>query len=202
MTKEERQKKIIQAVKEIVRKKGMDGFSIRQAAELTGINESLIYRDFYTKDNLLDICYKQIQDEIAQIYVVLGPLDLSTEEQTVAAMKDMWMKSFCYLIEHPDNAIFLRNYRESSYRKKLLISGLKREPKYFFEARDKFAIVLPQNIDIHCTWVYIIDLSLEMAVKMILGELPKDDAAVERVWNIMYTGLSNKVQINIEKENG
>ena len=60
MTKEERQKKTIEAVKKIVAEKGMDGFSIRQAAELTGINEALIYRDFYTKDQLLDICYKEV----------------------------------------------------------------------------------------------------------------------------------------------
>lgn len=195
MTKEERQKKIIEAVKKMVAEKGMDGFSIRQVAEFTGINEALIYRDFYTKDNLLDICYKDVQDEVAQIYDVLGPLHLDTQEQTYAALKDMWMKSFQYLLDHGENAIFMRNYRESSYRAKLLESGKNREPKYFFDARDKFVMVLPSHIDLHFTMIYIIDLSLEFATKILLSELPNNQDSIQKVWELMYTGLVYKLTI-------
>ena len=189
MTKEERQKKTIEAVKKIVAEKGMDGFSIRQAAELTGINEALIYRDFYTKDQLLDICYKEVQDEVAQIYGTIGPLTLNTEEQTISAMKHMWMASFQYLLDHRDNTLFLRNYRESSYRQKLLEASEKREPKYFFDARDKFAMVLPSDIDMHCTWVYVIDFSIEFAMRILTGELPLDQKSVSHIWQLMFNGL-------------
>lgn len=192
MKKAERQAKIKDAVRAIVAEKGMDGFSIRQAAERTNINEALIYRDFGTKDQLLDICYQNVQDEIAEIYTVLGPLDLSTPELTYVAMKDMWMKSFQYLLDHKENALFIRNYRESSYREKLLISGQQRKPKYFFEARDKFALVLPKGIDIRCAWIYILDVSLEFAVHMLKGELESDPEHIQLTWEIMFEGLKGQ----------
>lgn len=198
MTKEERQKKIIAAVKKIVAEKGMDGFSIRQVADYTGINEALIYRDFMTKDHLLDICYKQVQDEVAEIYAGIGPFHLEDPQEAFLALKEMWMKSFRYLLDHKDNALFVRNYRESSYREKLLEAGRRREPKYFFDARDKFATALPTKIDLHCTWIYIIDLSLVFAAKILLGELPNTERSVLKVWKMMYTGASDKIVIKGE----
>ena len=193
MTKEERQKQIIEAVKRIIAQKGMNGFSIRQAAEMTGINEALIYRDFYTKDQLLEACYQSVEDAIYQIYANIGPLDLSTPEQNLNAMREMWMKSFCFLLEHKDDTLFIRSYRESSYRQKLLKAGAKRQPKYFFEARDKFASVLPKNLDMHLTWVYVIDIAIEFAVKILQGKLPNTEEAITKIWLLMYQGLSQSV---------
>jgi AcrR family transcriptional regulator len=189
MTKEERQKRTMEAVKKIVAEKGLDGFSIRQVAELTGINETMIYRDFYTKDQLLDVCYKEVQNEIADICGTIGPLTLNTREQAITAIKDMWTTCFQYLLEHRDNTLFMRNYRESSYRQKLLEASDNRKPKYFFDARDKFAMVLSSDIDMHCTWIYVIDFSIEFAMRILTGELPQDENSVSRIWQIMFNGL-------------
>lgn len=179
----------MEAVKEIVAEKGMDGFSIRQAAERTGINEALIYRDFDTKNHLLDVCYKDVQDKVSRIYDGLPELDLSTQEKVTEALRDMWMMPFLFLLEHKSDTLFLRSYRESSYRSKLLIASQNREPSYFFDTRDKFATIFPKNMDPMYSWVYIIDISIELAVKMLKGELPNTKESVMTIWNIMYGGL-------------
>lgn len=196
MTKEERQRLIIAAVKSVVAQKGMNGFSIRQVAELTGINEALIYRDFYTKDNLLFACYESVEDSVSLIYEKIDPLALETPEQTVLALKEMWMRSFCYLLKNKDDTLFIRSYRESSYRQKLLEAGRNREPKYFFDARDKFVMILPPNINVHFTWIYLIDIGIEFAVKILKKELPDTEESINTIWNLVYHGISATLKEN------
>jgi hypothetical protein len=45
----------------------------------------------------------------------------------------------------------------------------------------------------HLTWVYVIDIAIEFAVKILQEELPNTEEAITKIWLLMYRGLSQSV---------
>lgn len=63
MRKYERVALLKETTMKIVARRTMVGLSMRMVSDESGVNQSMIYRDFKTKDNLLRVCYKEVYED-------------------------------------------------------------------------------------------------------------------------------------------
>jgi len=66
--REEAERIIMDTTMKIIAKNGLASFSMRQITDECGINESLMYRYFETRENLLKKCYEELYHKIIAVH--------------------------------------------------------------------------------------------------------------------------------------
>lgn len=184
----ERKNKMMDAAMKMVAEKGLDSFSVAQAAAAANINEALVYRDFGTKENLLNECYMSVNKQILDLYKNEYMPAGDSEKDLFEEMYDHWHRFFECLINSGYKTLFLQQYRDSTYK---MASGAQREGqndvKVVFK---KIFIAFAKNkedIDYICT--YLIDGSVLFAKRIICKEVQNDEEIYQKVWCLLSGGL-------------
>ena len=68
MRKFERVALLKETTMKIVARRTMVGLSMRMVSDESGVNQSMIYRDFKTKDNLLRVCYEEVYEDFFSFF--------------------------------------------------------------------------------------------------------------------------------------
>ena len=68
MKREEAERIIKDTTMKLIAKNGLASFSMRQITDECGINESLMYRYFETRENLLKKCYEELYYKIIAVH--------------------------------------------------------------------------------------------------------------------------------------
>jgi len=192
MKGEERRQKIIDGTMRVIAEKGLDTFSVIQVARKTHINEALIYRDFETKDNLLMSCYYSYQNKVANLYREISAKN--SMKPLKENLYEVWYAAFCFMVDEDYRTIFAHAFRESSYREALMNEEKQGKPDYLYEAREKWlGEKFNQDINMSFIWTYVIDLSMEFAVRIIRGEFTYDEENIMQIWNLMFGGISSLI---------
>jgi AcrR family transcriptional regulator len=198
MDAEERREKMKSAVMHVVAEKGLDSFSVAQAAEHADINEALVYRDFGTRENLLNECYRDVNKEILRQY---GNETSHTYHNNADVQEQMyrhWLVFFQCLVRMGFKTLFFQQYRDSSLCRNEMAKNpvdCKDDAKETFIAvYSKFA--KSQN-NAEFVAAFIIDGSVLFAKRIISGEMPDTKETYNIIWHMLNGGLKEMSHIKI-----
>lgn len=106
----ERPTRILGATLELVSEEGLTGFSIGKLAKRAQASPGIIYHYFESKDVLIHTLYREVLAKLAHAITTnidtLPPLE---------RLKTLWLNSFEFHVHHPQETVFLEQYKNSAY---------------------------------------------------------------------------------------
>jgi Transcriptional regulator len=185
----ERKNKMMDAAMKMVAEKGLDSFSVAQAAAAANINEALVYRDFGTKENLLNECYMSVNKQILDLYKnEYMPAGCSNED-LFEEMCDHWHLFFECLINSGYKTLFLQQYRDSTYKMDPVMQQKAGQNDVKIVFKNIFLAYAKNKEDIDYISTYLIDGSILFAKRIICKEVQNDEEIYQKVWRLLGGGL-------------
>lgn len=174
---------IIEATINYVAEHSLENVTTKKIATNLGISEGSIFNYFPSKKALLTSCLNYIDSKIDGVLKSAPFQGLSIKKN----LKGMWMCYFLFLIENGNYSKFYRQFRQSSYYDADVIHGQDSSYSFFTKIIQKNIHLLGFNPDFY--WVYIIETTLNFAIRIVDGELPGEPKDIERIYNLMSHGF-------------
>ena len=111
----ERPTRILQATLDLVHEEGLTGFSIGKLGRRAQASPGIIYHYFENKDMLIHTLYREVLAQlvhaITEDIYTLSPLE---------RLKALWLNTFEFHVQHPQETVFLEQYKNSAYYRERL----------------------------------------------------------------------------------
>lgn len=187
--REEAERIIMDTTMKLIAKNGLASFSMRQITDECGINESLMYRYFETRENLLKKCYEKLYNKIIAIHKDVD-IEKIQNGEIVEAFHKMYIEMIDLLISEDYRTLFYYEYCEylnvkadrDIFKKNTVLKNLMHELKESVPTSitDKEGRILIY---------YVIDVTSCFAKRIIRKNLPNNDEIKEYIWRILKAGL-------------
>lgn len=168
----------------IVAKDGLENLSTRKVAAESGISDGCMFNYFKSKTDLLIQCLyfidRQIDAELSTVHFNM----LSPKK----SIRELWFNYFNFLISHGDYARFYRQFRHSSYYNAEVVEGQNKSFSFFVKLIKNVSPLFNINMDIF--WVYIIETTLDFAVRVADKQLPCEESDKEKYFALFANGIS------------
>ena len=189
--REEAERIIMDTTMKIIAKNGLASFSMRQITDECGINESLMYRYFETRENLLKKCYEELYHKIIAVHKEVDIEKLQNGE-IIEAFYKMYIEMIDLLISEDYRTLFYYEYCEylniktehDVFEKNTVLKDIMNELK----------VVVPSTItdeEGRILIYYLIDMTSCFAKRIIRKNLPNNDETKEYIWRILKAGIMN-----------
>ena len=191
MKREEAERIIKDTTMKLIAKNGLASFSMRQITDECGINESLMYRYFETRENLLKKCYEELYHKIIAVHKEVDIEKLQNGE-IIEAFYKMYIEMIDLLISEEYRTLFYYEYCEylniktehDVFEKNTVLKDIMNELK----------VVVPSTItdeEGRILIYYLIDMTSCFAKRIIRKNLPNNDETKEYIWRILQAGITN-----------
>ena len=189
--REEAERIIKDTTMKLIAKNGLASFSMRQITDECGINESLMYRYFETRENLLKKCYEELHHKIIAVHKEVDIEKLQNGE-IIEAFYKMYIEMIDLLISEDYRTLFYYEYCEylniktehDVFEKNTVLKDIMNELK----------VVVPSTItdeEGRILIYYLIDMTSCFAKRIIRKNLPNNDETKEYIWRILQAGITN-----------
>lgn len=189
--REEAERIIKDTTMKLIAKNGLASFSMRQITDECGINESLMYRYFETRENLLKKCYEELYHKIIAVHKEVDIEKLQNGE-IIEAFYKMYIEMIDLLISEDYRTLFYYEYCEylniktehDVFEKNTVLKDIMNELK----------VVVPSTItdeEGRILIYYLIDMTSCFAKRIIRKNLPNNDETKEYIWRILQAGITN-----------
>ena len=121
MKKYQRVSLLKETTMQIVAENTMVGLSMRMVSDRSGVNQSMIYRDFKTKDNLLRMCYEEVYEDFFGLFKE-KIYNTDNKELSQVMTESFWDEYIDVLIQYDFRTLYYCEYREW-YKSKLHKDG-------------------------------------------------------------------------------
>ena len=189
--REEAERIIKDTTMKLIAKNGLASFSMRQITDECGINESLMYRYFETRENLLKKCYEELYHKIIAVHKEVDIEKLQNGE-IIEAFYKMYIEMIDLLISEDYRTLFYYEYCE--------YLNIKTEHDVFEkntvlkDIMNELRVVVPSTItdeEGRILIYYLIDMTSCFAKRIIRKNLPNNDETKEYIWRILQAGITN-----------
>lgn len=162
---------------------GLENVTTKKVATAMGISEGTIFNNFPSKKILLVECLYHIDNQIDAVFhdVPFHGINLAKN------INHIWHAYFEYLVTHGDYARFYRQFRQSSYYDASVIAGQDKSFSFFTSLISKNVHRFGFNPDFY--WTYIIETTLNFAIRVVDGTLPGTPKDVERIYGLICYGF-------------
>ncbi|MDD3279641.1 MAG: TetR/AcrR family transcriptional regulator [Lachnospiraceae bacterium] len=175
---------LCEAAIELVAKNGLENFTTKKVAVKMGISEGSIFNNYPNKIALLTDCLYAIDHEIDSVLKSV-PLRITA---LTSYVHDLWYAYFGYLLANPNKAKFYLSFRHSSYYTKEVIKGQDTSFSFFSMLLKNHVEIFKISSDIF--WVYMIETTLNFAVRMADGNLEPTELSVNSVYQLLIHGIA------------
>ena len=191
MKREEAERIIMDTTMKLIAKNGLASFSMRQITDECGINESLMYRYFETRENLLKKCYEELYHKIIAVHKDVDIEKLKNGE-VVEAFHKMYIEMINLLISEDYRTLFYYEYCEylnvkadkDIFEKNTVLKDL------MYELKESVSTTITDK-EGRILIYYIADVTSCFAKRIIRKNLPNNDETKEYIWRILKAGIKN-----------
>lgn len=106
-----REQEILDATMDLVAERGLLGTTISQIAKRAKASPGIIYHYFENKDDIVHKLYAQLVNGFGN--ALLDNVD-ETDPWEIW-LTHVWLNSYHYFVEHPKQAVFMEQYKNSAY---------------------------------------------------------------------------------------
>lgn len=168
---------------------GLENVTAKKVALSMNISEGTIFNNFINKKELLAECLYYIDAQIDQIFKNISFHGLNISK----TIHELWCSYFNYLVAHGSYAKFYLQYRQSSYYTAEVVEGQNQSYSFFVSFIQKNAHRFGFNPDIY--WTFIIETTLNFAVRVVDGQLPGDPGSIDHFYNLLSHGFIDNMKI-------
>ncbi|MDO4182151.1 MAG: TetR/AcrR family transcriptional regulator [Coriobacteriia bacterium] len=190
-----RQEELMEATFHLVAEEGLYGLTLKKVAAAVGVSETLVYKYFRNKEELLYSCFEMVHKDIGRLCAQIPAPEGSSIEYCLNYAHTLWLRYFDLLISEGERTLFYFIYRDSPYIKTIQEGDAVARTSYFKKFADTFismreTLDLEHKMDADFFWAYVLDTTGIFARRFIRGELPDTPESRETVWKMIYAGLS------------
>ena len=194
MSKLDRKNEFLETTMKIISESGLDNFAMKKVTLRMGVSESLLYKYYPTKEELLYSCFESVHKEIGGLFQETKFPMIESREELVHVVHDIWKKYFMFLVKNDYKTIFYFEYRDSLYMRQAIAHDSEARNSYFL-----YFVNILKEIDNYCNvqistassvlWTYILDTSGIFAKRMIRKDIPMNNKTIEQIWGLLAFGL-------------
>lgn len=176
----QRKELIIQNTYEVCARNGLVPFSVKQVAKSSGVNEALIYRDFKTRENLLNECYKTAVHAHLDIFRTIVEKNECDEYL-------IWKTYINFMVEHRNETLFLMDYLEFN-------SACTHLKQSFYSDFGKLRTLYKKQTGSNVTplgWDYALINSIRFSTWVLYGKVKKSEKSYKTYWGFLKTGFES-----------
>lgn len=197
MKKHERVVILRDAAMKLVAEKSLVGLSMRQVSERSGVNQSMIYRDFKSKENFLLACYESVNDDYLVLIRRFLREDMKNGSVIDPEIEAKWNSFVDLLIESDYKTIYHCEYRHSSFSPvniEMMLDRVEEEVGRESASRVMETGEIPPAITgergYRDVMIHFIETGISYAKKVITQE--SEDSAYKRskMWKLLTDGLA------------
>ena len=197
MNRRNKKDELIEATMGVVAENGLPSFSMRKVTMRVGVSEALIYRHFYSKENVFEICFERMVSILGE---ELGKVDLSgadSPEGVSEVARRVWLAYLNTLVDNGYRSLFFFEYREY-YHEKVWQDRERIEKEYFSQYKDTMCEIISRyglydRVDPTLFWSYITDVTSWIVKRRLHGQLENTPEAAERAWNLIWGGVKGRL---------
>lgn len=189
--REEAERIIKDTTMKLIAKNGLASFSMRQITDECGINESLMYRYFETRENLLKKCYEELYHKIIAVHKEVDIEKLQNGE-IIEAFYKMYIEMIDLLISEDYRTLFYYEYCENLNIK--ADRDVFEKNTVLKDIMNELRVVVPSTItdeEGRILIYYLIDMTSCFAKRIIRKNLPNNAETKEYIWRILQAGITN-----------
>ena len=183
---EDKRTAILEAALKLISENGFHGTAMSKVAKEAGVSAGIIYHYFDSKDDLIDDLYRTVKRKSAD--TVLESYDPS--QPLRAQIRQIWEDTFKYCLRHPQEVIFMEQYKTSPYYRTEVEADVS---QYFApiiscieRARQEMIIKdLPQSVIATLT----LDVASSLAQKQATGLINLTDELVEQIIDALWEAI-------------
>lgn len=197
MKKYERVVLLRESAMKLVAEKSLVGLSMRQVSERSGVNQSMIYRDFKSKDNFLLACYESVNDDYLVLIRRLLREDVRNKSFNDPDIKAKWNSLVDLLIESDYKTIYHCEYRHSSFSSvnmEMMLDRVEEEvaregASHVMETGDAPLTALGER-GYRDVMIHFIETGINYAKKVITQENEDSPDKRSAIWELLTDGLA------------
>lgn len=172
----ERPTRILEATLELVSEHGLTGFSIGKLAKRAEASPGIIYHYFESKDVLIHTLYREVLTKLTHTFseniYALPPAE---------RLKAMWLSTFDFHARHPQETVFLEQYKHSAYypaRMKEADAPLERLTQTF---QEDIGSGIFKDLPLPALQAMTFEVAINLAKAQGAGRLELDQATLETI---------------------
>ncbi len=172
----ERPTRILKATLELVSEEGLTGFSIGKLAKRAASSSGIIYHYFESKDMLIHTLYKEVLAKSAFTLTddnyALPPFE---------RLKTLWLNTFDFYTHHPQETIFLEQYKHSAYYSQRLPEADAPLERLITVFQADIARGVFKDLPLSVLQAMTLDVAISLAKGVVAGRVELDEATLHTV---------------------
>lgn len=168
---------------------GLENVTTKKVAVSMEISEGTIFNNFPNKKALLEECFYYIdrQVDVALKAVLFEGLNIKKN------IRLLWFSYFNFFVEHGNYAKFYQQFRQSFYFDRDVKCGQVNSFSFFAKFAKANSHFFGFNQEFY--WIFLIETSLNFAVRIANGTLPGTPKDIERIYNLISYGFIGNLKI-------
>lgn len=173
-------------------KYGIENVSVRRLANSMKMTEAALYRHYSGRDELLEKTFLATDSKLSDIFMQNFFVHGFSGEPFEEVIHQVWKVLYQYLLDHPEEALFLVRYRYSS----LYIDEVRSMRKAYDGTFDKIYETFEANLGSH-TQTYrgflisnIFEVTLSFAEKVATGRMVADENLENMLWSFIKAEIA------------
>lgn len=169
---------ILQATLDLAAERGLLNTTIALIARQADSSPGIIYHYFESKDEIIHTLYEQVLGDYAQALLEGDPLSRSGLER----YKQIWLNTFHYFVDHPRQASFMDQYKNSAYvHAALSIEADPNMAPLFQALRADIVGGLIKDLPMDVIYALSVDVAKSLAKLQIAGLVSLDEATLDEL---------------------
>ena len=191
MARTNKQEELMNTTYVVVAENGIDTFSMKTVTNRLGVSEGLIYKYFDTREGLLFKSFVTFEKQIADMLAKCTSLENEGESRE-ERRKRIWKSYYKFFLENNYKSLFYFEYRWSfrfaDYKKLMEENG-----NDYTDGIQNFSRAVLGHPAItkfekeKIAW--IVENTSMYAKKALLGDIEKDDATIENIYQLIFYGI-------------
>lgn len=186
MSPQDMREKLIARTISVIATEGLDKTTTKAITTGTGINEAYIYRHFSDKKDLLSKAFDKLDEELVakvmQHLPVMYMQELEYELRCRVFFEAVWK----FLLGNKEKCLAFVQYYYSLYFTKYSAESHKRR---YIPIVEKFKDAFKDEADVWMILNHILNVMLDLAVKVHNGQMPSEDNYSEHVFLVIYRSV-------------
>lgn len=183
---EDKRKAILKATLTLISEHGFHGTPMSNIAAEAGVGAGTIYRYFENKESLINELFLELKRDISAAMLQ----GLSEDDTTEQAFRKIWLNTFHFCIQNPEEMVFIEQYHNSPFQTPEIEA---QTMEYLtpilraFEAAIANGVV--KNMPFEMLSIFAYDVTVAYAKRHLAGKLIMDDAKLELAVQICWDAI-------------
>lgn len=182
----------IDAMYHVVAELGIENLRTKHVADYAGYSEATMFRFFRTKEALLQAAFLQMDKTLSDILTSSAYFKEDSDVSPDLAIYTIWRRVYRYLIDNPEQALFLIRYRYSSLYTAETRAQREAYSGAFDQANKLINDHFGMNFESYDGFLisYIFDITLCFAEKVVTGRIQDTEDTEYCVWTSIVSAAS------------